>query len=177
MATWKSIMVAVALFVITVAVAFGAFQIADAAQDSAATVDKTVENETLTQYYDNYQLVNKSTEEFTAGFNNTATVYNSSGVELTDGTDYDWNATDGAITFYDTDNTTAGENATITYTYFENANVVKKIAGPLKPMVEGIGRFPLMVAGLGLAVLFFSFVAILLRSTSNLGSKGPGSRR
>lgn len=173
MASFKSIMVAVMMFVLVTVVAFGGYQIADASQDGAAAVDKTVTNETITQYYDTWQLVNKSTAEFTAGFAENVTVYNSTGAELTQTVDYAWNATDGAILFYDTASTNETQTATITYGYYENTNAVKDIAGPIGVAVNAIGQLPLMVAGLGFAVILFAVGAIVLKQVRG----GPQTRR
>lgn len=173
MASFKSVMVAVMMFVLVTVVAFGGYQVADASQDGAATVDRTVTNETITQYYDTWQLVNKSTAEFTAGFSDSVTVYNSTDTELTRDVDYAWNATDGAILFYDTPSTNATANATITYEYQENTNTVKQLAGPIGVVVKGLGQLPLMAAGLGFAVIFFAVGAIVLKQTRG----GPQTRR
>lgn len=164
-------MIAVMLFVITVAVGFAAYQMADSAQDQAASTEQEVTNETLVQRYGVWQLVDKATGEYTAGFNNTVTVYNNSSAELVAGTDYEWNATDGTITFYDTASTNDGEQATITYQYEENTDAVKDLSGPLGPVVFGLGQLPKMAAGLGFFVMLIALAAVILRSNNNLKTR------
>jgi hypothetical protein len=74
---------------------------------------QSVTNESITVDYSAPQSVSESGLEY----DDTVSVYNSSGAELAAGTDYDWNATDGTVTFQNTSATADGEAATISYQY------------------------------------------------------------
>lgn len=171
---FTDLVIPVMVFVIFVGGAFTAYQVADGAQNQAAQVNATVTNETLTQQVGNWQLVSKSTEEFTAGFNDTVTVYNQSGVELTEGTDYEWNSTDGAIKYLDTANTQDGNSSNITYTYFENTEAVKDLSGPVGVITTAVGKSAYLVGGLGLVVLLLAVVGLVAKV---FGESGPQTNR
>lgn len=85
----------------------------------------TVTNESITVDYSGSQPVAESGLEYA----DTVDVYNASGAELAAGTDYDWNATDGNVTFQNTSATTDGETATITYQYREASEQHETRAG------------------------------------------------
>lgn len=80
-----------------------------------AVDDYSVTNESITVDYSDPVQVAETGVAYT--HNDTVTVYNSSDALLVPGTDYDWNATSAAVTWYDTANTTDGETASITYDY------------------------------------------------------------
>lgn len=173
MPTFRRFVIPVLVLVIVVGGAFAAYQVADSARDSAAQEADTVTNETLVQQVGTWQLVSKSTDEFTAGFNDSVTVYNNSSVELTEGTDYEWNETDGAIKFLDTDSTSDGDPANITYTYFENTQEVKRVAGPLDVIVTGLGKFGYAGGAIALVVFLLAVAAFVAKSWA----KGPKTNR
>lgn len=168
---FKSVIVATLLLVIFVGGSFAAYQIASTGQDAAAQQPKTITNETLVQQVDTWQLVSKSTQEFTAGFKQNVTVYNATGTKLTEGTDYQWNSTDGAISFEDTPSTNDGANANITYTYYENTESVKTISGPLGVITTTLGRSGYIVGALGLVVILLTVGGILAKSFADSGPK------
>jgi hypothetical protein len=159
----RTIVVAAAVFVIFAAAAFAGFQIATAGQNDAATVDRKAVNESLTQQVGIYQLVDAAEDEYTAGFNDTVTVYNSSDVELTEGTDYEWNSTDGTILFTNTASTSDGAAANITYQYQENTEAVKTLDGPVGAVVSAVGELPLLAAGLGLSSILIGLAVFVGR--------------
>jgi hypothetical protein len=74
---------------------------------------QSVTNESITVDYATPQSVSESGLEY----DDTVTVYNSSGAQLDAGTDYEWNATSGNVTFQNTSATTDGETASISYQY------------------------------------------------------------
>jgi len=76
--------------------------------DGATTT--TVTDESITVDYQN----TTSVAEDGVSYNQTVTI-TVDGTTLTDGTDYDWNATTGAVTWYNTSATSDGETALIDY--------------------------------------------------------------
>lgn len=168
---FKRFVVPFVLLVIFAAGGVVVYQAADYAMDDADRVEKTVENETLVQETAAYQYVNKSLETFTAGFNDSVRVWNASDVELTDGTDYDWNETDGTIRFYDTARTNDGSTANITYDYLENTQDVKTLWGPVSGIVAAVGETPLFVAGLGLVVLLIVVAGFFAKKMTGGGPR------
>lgn len=154
---------AIFVFVIVVAAAFTVFLVADAAEDSAAQTADSVDNETINQQVDIWQFVSKATEDRTAGFNESVTVFNSSGDELTKGEDFLWNASEGTINYQNTANVTDGENGNISYTYFRNTKEVNTISQIIDPVVALIGNGGLLVGGLGLVVVLLAFVTLVAR--------------
>jgi hypothetical protein len=144
------------------------FQVADAGQDQAADQQLTQTNESIVQEYDAYQFVDVALDEYTTGFNSTVTVYNSTNATLTEGTDYEWNETDGTILFKSTANTTEGNTAYITYDYTENTPGVQTLSGPVGVIVEAVGTFGLLGGG-------FAFVVFLLAIAVFFGKKFTSS--
>lgn len=175
MPTFRKIVIPVFVFVIFVGGGFAAYQVADLGQKSAARDDgQTAVNETHIQQVGMYQFVDQSTEEFTAGFNDSVTVYNSSDTELVEGEDYEWNSTEGSIFFYDTANTDDGSAFNITYTYYKNTERVRELSGPLGVITGGLGQVAYFAAGLALVVLILAFGALV---GSYLGDDGPQTNR
>jgi len=165
--------IAVIVVVLLAGAAFSAFAIADTAQDDAAQENATVTNETLTQEAGTYQLVSQATDEFTTGFNDSVTVYNSSDVELTAGADYRWNATDGAILFESSPRTQDGASANITYQYQQNTAGVQEVSGPLNTITANMGLLATLGGGVSLVVFVLAFGGLIAK---HLGS-GPQTRR
>lgn len=153
---FSRLVVPVVVAVLFVGGALATYQVADAAQNEAARTSVTVDNETLTQQVDQWQRVNESDDEFTAGFNDTVTVWNASGHELERATDFQWNDTDGAIRFENTDSTSDGADANISYTYFENTQPVQDLAGPLGTVTSAVGRLGYFGAAIGLVAFLLA---------------------
>lgn len=175
MSSFRGIVIPVLVLVLFVAGAFGAYQVADLGQkDAARDGGNLVENETHVQQVGMWQLVDRSTEEFTAGFNDSVTVYNDTSTELAEGDDYEWNASDGAIFFYDTTSTSDGTQFTITYTYFQNTEGVKDLSGPLDVITRGVGQMGYFGAGIALIVFLLAFATIIGK---RLGDDTPTSNR
>lgn len=171
---FSDLLVPVVVFVLFVAAGFAAYQVADLAQRDAAKTSKTVTNETLTQQVGNWQLVSKSTDQYTAGFNDSVTVYNETGHELTEGDDYLWNSTDGAIRYEDTASTQDGNTSNITYDYEENTQGVKDVSGPLGVVVTAVGDGGYLAGGVGLVVFLLVAVGLVAKY---VGSSGPRTNR
>lgn len=122
-----------------------------------ATEQVTVTNETVTQDVGNYTAVSAAGDEGVKGFLDDEVVYNSSDVQLTEGTDYEWNETDGTIKFLSTTDTTDGANANITYTY-------DYMGDDQVATVQRISQAML----LGGVVIIVLFAAVILRVLRNL---------
>lgn len=176
MVTFRSLIIPVLVLVIFAGGGFAAYQVADFGQKSAARgAGTTVTNESHVQQVGIWQFTDNSTNEFTAGFNDSVTVYNNSSVQLTEGEDYKWNATDGSIFLYDTASTTDGEPFTITYTYYQNTEEVQELSGPLSVITGGLGQVAYLAAGLALVVFILGFGAFVAKYLGSRG--GPRTNR
>jgi hypothetical protein len=173
---FRKLIIAVCVFAIFAAGAFTAFQVADLGQKDAPADPRNVTNETLVQEYDAYQFVDNATKDYTAGFDSDVTVYNNSSVELTEGTDYEWNETDGTIIFKDTAKTTELDEANVSYTYYWNTQRVREVSGPLTVITEAIGRTGLLAGGLALVVLLVSFGGIVAKRIGTSGGLPESNR-
>lgn len=97
-----------------------------------AQQDYFVENESITVDYTDTVPVAVQGEN--VDYSDTVEVYNSTGVELVNGTDYVWLQDDGAVDWQDTNATTSGGTATINYTYYEPPEVNRTIADIMNPV-------------------------------------------
>jgi len=158
---FRTLVLAIVVFVAFVGAGFAAYQVASQSQDAAAVTNTTVENESLVQQVGIWQLTDKAESEFTQSFSNHTTVYNNSSAELVRGTDYEWNATDGTIKFLSSPNTTDGENATITYEVTENTEAVQNTDGVIDSILTITGNPGIIAAGFGFVVLLLAFAGIL----------------
>jgi len=176
MVTFRSFIVPIMVFVIFAVGGLAAYQVADFGQQSAAHgPGTTATNESHIQQVGIWQYTDNATNQYVTGFNDSPTVYNNSSARLVEGTDYKWNASGGALFIYSTPNTTNGNPFTITYTYYQNTQDVKRLNGPLSTITKALGNLPILAAGLGLVVLiigFGTFVAKYLGSRS-----GPRTNR
>lgn len=113
-----------AVLAIVIAVGF----VAISAAFTASAVPHTVTNETLTQDVGNWTPVD---EQDAIEYQDNETVYNATDTQLVDGTDYEWNTTNGSVYWYDTASTTDGADATISYTYLEPSESTNAVASLL----------------------------------------------
>lgn len=102
-----------AFAVVAIFLAVGLTGLNHAANDNTTTL--LVENESVTIDFQNASSVDPPQEAL--GFEPNATVFNSSGVELINGTDFRWHPSNGTIEWFDTANTSDGEAATVTYEF------------------------------------------------------------
>jgi len=158
---FRTLVVAVAVFTLFVGGGFAAFQVADTSQEESARTTTNVTGESIVVQYDIYQLTDKAESRYTLSFNNSSVaVFNESGAELTRGTDYEWNNTDGTIRFLNTTATTEGNNATIAYTVVENTETVQSIGGPLSVVVNALGNNGIYIAGFALIIFLLGAAGI-----------------
>lgn len=162
-------------FVVLVAAAFVLFQVGDIGLEQGGTEQASTTNETLVVSYSNSVRVSAATSRYTRGFEDNETVYNASGAELAESTDYDFNTTTGAVTFFNTTNTTDGENANITYTYSQNVDSVRNSEPILRTVISAVGGplvFMPLVTFAG--VLLIAFAWYIKRSLTPARTFGGG---
>lgn len=134
---WTVFLVAVVVTVIFV----GAVNLGAGAEE----VRETADNESITVDYDNGTSV--YTPADAVNVSETVTVRNSSGDELTAGTDYGWHPENQSLTWYDTPATTDGETATVTYDYGRPADTTRDIRQVLQPLATIVGLLLFVAAG------------------------------
>jgi len=171
---YRRYVIAVLLFVAAAGIGIATLQIADASRDDAAQVGALEVNESISQEVGLWQFTNRAIEANTAGFNETVTAYNATGVELVRGADYVWNATDGTIKYLSTPNVTDGATGNLTYAYFENTREVTLLSRVIDPVVGFMSWSPLLVGGLALGIILLTAAAIVARY---VGDSGPKTRR
>lgn len=171
---FRRFVIPIVLFVLVAGIAIGTLTIADAASDEAARTAENVTNETINQQVDVWQYVNRSLDDSTAGFNESITAYNNTGVELTKGTDYQWNATDGTIKYENTPRVNDNTNGNVSYTYFENTQNVNALSAIIDPLVLFVSQTPLLIGGLALGVILLAAAGIL---SKYVGDSGPKTNR
>lgn len=177
MPSFRKIVIPVLVFVLFVGGAFAAYQIADFGQGAAAQDDgQTVTNESHMQQVGMWQFVDRGTNEYTTGFNDSVTVYNSSDVELTEGTDYRWNETEGTIFFENTPNTTDNAQFNITYTYFSNPPETRELDRVLDTITGGLGQMGYFAGGIALVVFLLAFGGFVAKYVGTKSNQ-PRTRR
>lgn len=114
---------------------------------------QTVEQEPVTVDYDSPTAVDPPNEAF--GFEGGATVFNTSGAELVNGTDYEWHPSNGTITWFDTTETTDGETGSATYEFSARTERTRGINGVMAILAQ---VWPLLIlfAGVGAAMKYGS---------------------
>lgn len=176
MVEFRSLVIPVVVFVIFAGGAFAAYQVADFGQQSAAHgPGTTVTNESHIQQVGMWQYTDNTTGRYTTGFNDSPTLYNNSSAQLVEGTDYEWNATDGGVYLYSTPNTTDGAQFTITYKYYQNTPDTRRLDTVLRGITKGVGNLSILAAGLGLVILILVFAALVAKHVSSRG--GPRTNR
>lgn len=113
-----------------------------------ATVNKTIDNQSVSV---NYSVDSQLDATDVVSYGG-ATVRNSSGDVLTEGTDYDYEQSVGEINWTSTTNTTAGNNATASFEYVTHQEQARLVATLLRPVSAVLGFTPWLV-GLGVVLL------------------------
>lgn len=100
--------------------------------------------ETLTvDYTDDSSVSENATVE---NYGTDPTLTNSSGTELVAGEDYDWNATSGNVTWFNTSNTTSGEAVDIEYQAYQRTDETAAAWTILVPLMSLFGLFGFVAA-------------------------------
>lgn len=100
-------------------------------------------------YTSDYTVTENATDA--EGYGADPTVTNASGATLVEGVDYEWAANSGTLSFTNTSNTTAGEDATIRYTAHQRTVETQTAWSILAPFMGLFGLFG-----------FYSAVRVLL---------------
>lgn len=111
-----------------------------------ATDDFRVANESLTVDYTAPQPVTEP-ETSDVTYTDTVIVYNSSGIQVANGTDYIWHAANGSVEWLDTTATAAGEPASITYEYSAPPQSNQAMYGALEIVSIGLVFLVLLLVG------------------------------
>jgi hypothetical protein len=164
-------------FVVITVGAFIVLQIGGAGLSEAGTADETVQNESIIINYSQPTSVSTANDRYTQGYNDTVTVYNSSGTELTAGTDYDWNASAGAVTWYNTSQTTEGNTAEITYQYSQNVESVRASEPGIRTVIEAVGGPIVFIPMITFVGLLFLWAATVVWKTLFGRRRGIGGGR
>lgn len=153
----QTVRAVVLLALVGVLLGTGVLATSQAYQDSPTHVE-SIDNESLTQKVGEWQSVDAATKDGFAGAYDNETVRNSSGSTLTEGTDYEWNQSDGRIKFLDSSSTNNGSSAEIDYSYDQRSEMAVSMVGPLAAVFDMAGILPIVfVTGLvfaGLRVLW-----------------------
>lgn len=147
---------------------FGLFvvlAVAGTAWSGAPTYTSTVTNESMTVDYD--ELVPVDNVDTSESFYDNETVYAADGSQLTEGTDYTFNASSGYVNWTDTTSTTDGEEAAITYTYDHKSDEGYRWGAPVK---AGIGILPILA--FAAAAIFVAGLGYFAVSTLSSGLSG-----
>jgi hypothetical protein len=115
------------------------------------TVQPEAATETLTVNFSAPQPLSNGSERFGYEDDERVTV---NGDRLEESTDYDFNATNGTVSFFDTGNITAGETATVDYRFRAPPQRVQQTTGLIAGVLEVLGvlLWPL-IGGLILVVI------------------------
>lgn len=142
------------------ALVFLGIAVADQGYQDVDKKDFNVTNESFTQNVSNWVALNGSYESSTAA--DDEAVFNSSGAELTENTDYEWATNNVSIKILSTSATQDGAGANITYNY---------TAKP-KSVVEAKTVLGAVFGGVGFIVPFILLVALILGGAKLLAEAG-----
>jgi hypothetical protein len=165
------------LFAIVLVGVLGIVWATSAQYQAAPEADYAVANEAITADVGNWTPVDAP--DHAQRFYDNETVTNSSGAQLTEGTDYEWNTSTGELRWYDTDSVADGEEMSVDYTYSAKTDRARTARSVLRVPVETIlPAGVLIIAAMSLVGLAAGTLG-LYRSLTN-GSGGasqPFSRR
>jgi hypothetical protein len=155
----------VLIFIVGIAWAVGA------QYEQAPGTNESVAGESITVDVGNWTAVDAP--DYARSFYDNETVRNSSGATLTEGTDYEWSASNASIYWYSGGNFNDGETASVDYAYtapVEQARVLKNVfAVPIEVVLPAGVLILLAFSIAGLAIGIY-------RALGKLGgSRGRGS--
>lgn len=114
----------------------------------------SVENESVTVDHGNVTAVDPPHEAL--GFEPNATVFNESGAELVNETDYTWHPSNGTVEWFNTANTTDGETATITYEFTARTERTRGINRVMSVLGNAWFGVILLIVGVGATMKYGS---------------------
>lgn len=112
------------------------------AHDYAGTPLEYAETATI-DYSSDYSVSENATDTEHYGAETTVTV---DGTQLVEGTDYDWDATDGNITWYNTTNTSSGDNARVEYRAHQRTEETALAWSTLSPLMGLFGIYAVIAS-------------------------------
>lgn len=127
-----------------------------------ASETTTVTNESVTI---NYSTSIQVSETYGETYFDNETVYNSSGAELTEGTDYEWYPDNQSLRFYSTTSTTEGNEANVTYSFDAKPGMARSAIGPISSSFA-----------LGAVAVIVAVAALILALVSGFGTSTRGRR-
>ena len=105
----------VLLFAVVLAGVIGVAWAVGAEYQDAPETTHSVTDEAISADVGNWTSVDAP--NYATGFEDNETITNSTGATLSEGSDYDWNASTGSIYWYDTSSVDDGEAMNVDYTY------------------------------------------------------------
>lgn len=102
-----------AIVAVVLLIGVGAAALSSGYEASSTEVQVTDEQATIN--FSDPTTVSEGTRSL--GWNETVNIETDGGTQLEDGVDYEWDAENGTVTWYDTGSTTAGDTALIDYRY------------------------------------------------------------
>ena len=143
---------------------------ASVAWADAPTHEETVLNESVTADHGTTVQVDPASDVAWSGALDNETVRDSTGSELDEGTDYEWNPENGTVTFLSSGSTADGESATVSYTWLSKSENAVNWYGPIAALVNVLPIFALVAGGIGVAGLLYWGVGTLT-SVSGRGGR------
>lgn len=132
---------AVSVLLIVIALAIGASY-------SGATHIVTVENESLTMSVPDGTSTVEGSDLAVDFLDNETIVNEDSGQTLSEGTDYEWDTSNGTVTWLDSGKTSDGANASIDYAYNGHTQETEDLSELLSLTNNALGLVLLLMAGL-----------------------------
>lgn len=132
----------------------------------------SVTNETLTVDVENWTEVQNASKPYE--FYDNETVYNSSGAQLEEGFDYEFDTDNGSVYWYNSSRVTDGADASISYSYVQKRQAARAIFGIFQTSAQAMSVAILLATGLAVSA-FAVWVHGVLRSAGS-SSRSSGGR-
>lgn len=151
----------IVVFAVVLVAALGIMWAVGAEYDRAPEQAETVNDEPIVVDKGNWTATDHP--DYALSFYDNETVRNSSGSQLSEGTDYEWNTTNGSVYWYESStDVTDGEEASITYSYAAKRPGTRRVMSVVSIPVRYVLPFSLLVllamtmAGLGIGLYRFT---------------------
>lgn len=165
----RAFVTGVLLFAVVLVGVLGIAWAVGAQYADAPEADYTVDGETVVADVGNETAVDAP--DYTQRFYDNETITNSSGATLSEGTDYDWNTSTGAITWYDTSSVDDGEQMQVDYAYSAKTEQARTARQVLSVPIEIIlPAGVLIVLAMSVAGLAAGVYALFAGRSSGRGS-------